>query len=311
MLACQHTFFIFPTIINHVVNVVFNPGKNIAWRRKMKKFLSVFLMLALLAMTLFGCTNETQPKESGAGQESSPGEQNAGQEQVDLLVSAAASLSNVAEDLTGLYKNVAPNVKLTFTFAGSGALQTQIEEGAPADIFMSAAMKQMNALEEEGFILEGTKKELLENEVVLIVPKGNPAQITSFEDLATDKVKVIALGDPASVPVGQYSEEILTSLGILDQVKTKANYGTDVTQVLTWVENGEVDCGIVYATDAASSDKVEVIAPAPKGSHQPVVYPVAVIKSSRHAEEAKNFIDFLFSAEAKAAFESYGFTVLE
>lgn len=272
----------------------------------MKKLLAVFFMLTLLAMVA-SCANETQPNDRGSNQEGGKVEK----EQVELFISAAASLANAAEDLTKLYKDIAPEVKLTFTFAGSGALQTQIEEGAPADIFMSAALKQMNALEEGGYILEGTKKELLVNQVVLIVPKGNPAQVGSFEDVATDKVKVVALGDPESVPVGQYSQEIFTTLGLLEQVKPKANYGTDVTQVLSWVESGEVDCGVVYATDAAFSDQIEVVAPAPENSHKPVIYPVAVLKASETAEEAKKFVDFLSSSEAKVIYESYGFAMKE
>jgi molybdate transport system substrate-binding protein len=269
----------------------------------MKRSLASFLIVTLLSILLVGCAKTQAPSDTGSG----GGEVKA--EQVELMISAAASLTNVSKDLTALYADVAPNVKLTFTFASSGALQTQIEEGAPADVFISAALKQMKALEEGGYILDGTKKDLLINEVVLITPKGNPAKIEGFEDAATDKVKTIALGDPASVPVGQYSEEVLTHLGILDKVTPKANYGTDVVQVLTWVESGEVDCGIVYATDAAASDKIDVIGSAPEGSHKTVTYPVAVVKSSKNSEEAKTFVDFLSSDQARAAFESYGFTI--
>lgn len=268
----------------------------------MKKSVVLFMIIALLSGLLIGCANTETPGETGSGDEGKA-------ESIELQISAAASLSNVVEELTKLYADAAPHVKLTFTFGSSGALQTQIEEGAPADIFFSAASKQMKALEDGGYILEGTKKDLLTNKVVMITPKGNPAKIESFEDAATDKVKTIALGDPASVPVGQYSEEVFTHLGILEKVNPKANYGTDVTQVLTWVESGEVDCGIVYATDAASSDKIDIISEAPEGSHKTVTYPVAVIKNSKHPEEAKEFVDFLSSDSARAAFESYGFTV--
>jgi molybdate transport system substrate-binding protein len=270
----------------------------------MKRRLASFLIVvALLSIILVGCAKTQEPADSGSGGEEAKAEQ------VELMISAAASLTNVAEDLTTLYAETAPHVKLTFTFGSSGALQTQIEEGAPADVFFSAALKQMKALEDEGYILDGTKKDLLINEVVLITPKGNPTKVEGFEDAATDKVKTIALGDPASVPVGQYSEEVLTHLGILDKVTPKANYGTDVVQVLTWVESGEVDCGIVYATDAAASDKIDVIGSAPEGSHKTVTYPVAVVKSSKNSEEAKKFVDFLSSDQARATFESYGFTI--
>jgi molybdate transport system substrate-binding protein len=269
----------------------------------MKRSLGFFLIAILLSVLLVGCTKAQVPVNTGSS------EVEVKAEQVELMISAAASLTNVSRDLIALYADVAPNVKLTFTLASSGALQTQIEEGAPSDVFFSAALKQMKALEEGEYILDGTKKDLLINEVVLIAPKGNPAKVESFEDAATNKVKSIALGDPASVPAGQYGEEVLTHLGILDKVIPKANYGTDVVQVLTWVESGEVDCGIVYATDAAASDKIDVICSAPKGSHKSVIYPVAVVKSSKNPEEAKKFVDFLSSDQARTTFESYGFTM--
>jgi len=228
-------------------------------------------------------------------------------EKAELVVAAAASLTDVAAEIAKMYKTVEPNVTITYTFSSSGALQTQIEEGAPVDVFMSAAKKQMTALEQKGLIKEDTKKELLVNKVVLITPKDSTKEIKSFEDIATDKVLKIALGEPNSVPVGQYSEEIFTSLGILDKVKVKSNYGNDVRQVLTWVESGEVDCGVVYATDATSSDKIKVVCEAPKDSHKPAIYPVAVLKSSKYKVEAQAFLDFLSTTEVVNTFKKYGF----
>lgn len=230
-------------------------------------------------------------------------------EEVELLVSAAASLTDVTEELAQVFQHQRPEIKLMFTYGSSGALQTQIEEGAPSDLFLSAAQKQMDALQEQGLILEDTRKDLLINQVVLIVPKGSESAIQSFEDCAGELATKIALGEPKSVPVGQYSEEIFNSLGILDAVTAKANYGADVRQVLTWVESGEVDCGVVYATDAAISDAVEVVCEAPEGSCQQVVYPAAVLAASEHPEQAKEFLDFLSQDEAAALFEKYGFSM--
>ena len=184
-------------------------------------------------------------------------------------------------------------------------MQEQIEQGAPVDVFMSAALKQMKALEEGGLILEGSKKELLENKVVLIVPNDSTLNITSFEDIT--KAETIALGDPASVPVGQYSEEIFTSLGMLDKVKEKATYGKDVTEVLTWIATGNADAGVVYATDAKSSADVKVVAEAPEGSVSKAIYPVAVVKDSKVQDAAKTFVDYLASDEAIGIFQKYGF----
>ena len=165
----------------------------------------------------------------------------------------------------------------------------------------------MNALEEKGELAEGTRRDLLRNDVVLIVPNDSDKNISTFDDVATDKVSKIALGEPKGVPVGQYSEEIFTNLNILDDVKAKAVYGSDVRQVLAWTESGEVDCGVVYATDAAISDKVKVICAAPEGSHKPVIYPAAVIKSSKHLDAAKAFLEFTASEQAHKVFNKYGF----
>ena len=229
-------------------------------------------------------------------------------EPVELFVSAAASLTDVLAEIGEGYKAVAPNVTLTFNFGSSGTLQTQIEEGAPADLFFSAAQKQMTALKDKGLTVDDTIKSMLVNKVVLIVPANSDKGIASFEDVTTDKVKLVAVGE-ASVPVGQYTEEIYTTLGTWDAVKAKANFGTDVRNVLSWVESGDVDCGIVYATDAATTDLVKIVAEAPEGSHKPVVYPAAVLKNAAHPDEAKAFLDYLSGPEATAAFEAAGFAI--
>lgn len=255
-------------------------------------------MLCLSACSANTTSNEDQSKEN----DSAP---------VELLISAAASMTDCLTELAGLYKEVAPNVTLTFTFGSSGSLQSQIEEGAPADVFVSAAQKQMNALDEKDLIDKDTRKDLLVNEVVLITPKGNPLGLSAFTDVTKDEVAKIALGELASVPVGQYSEEIFNHYEIMDQVSAKAVFGSDVRTVLTWVENGEVDCGVVYATDAAISDAVDVAAIAPAESHKSVVYPIAMIKDSKNPEATKAFIDYCFSSEAAAVFEKYGFALAE
>jgi len=227
---------------------------------------------------------------------------------VELHVAAAASLTDVMKELADTYEKDHPGVKLVFNFGSSGALQQAIENGGETDLFYSAAQKQMNALQDSGNLVEGTRKDLLENEVVLVVPKEGGKDIKSFEDLTRSDIQHVALGEPKGVPVGQYTEEILKKLGILDQVKAKAVYGSDVRQVLSWTETGDADCGVVYATDAAVSDKVKVAAKAPAGSHKPVIYPAAVIKGTKHPDEAKDFLAFTSSDAAKKIFEKYGFT---
>ncbi len=228
-------------------------------------------------------------------------------EKVELIVLAAASLTDVCGELEGKYEAANPNIDLVFSYAGSGALQTQIEEGAPADLFISAARKQMNALRDENLMQADTICDLLENKVVLIVPGTKDYGIGSFEDVKSDSVAMIGLGDIESVPAGQYAQTIFTNLGCWDEVRSKANFGTDVRTVLSWVEAGEVDCGVVYATDAYTSDQVKIVAEAPEGSCDPVIYPAGVVASSEHPEEATAFLNYLKGDEAMSAFESYGF----
>lgn len=274
-------------------------------KKKMRQLLIGLLILVMGSMLMTGCgsTKETAKEATKEVKKNTA----TTDEKVELIISAAASLTDVTAEITKRYKEVAPNVTLTFTYGASGALQTQIEEGAPTDIFMSAAQKQMTALVEGGYIQEDTKVDLLRNKLVLIVPKTSTLGISSFLDLATDKATRIALGDPASVPVGQYSESVFTKLGILDAVKAKANYGTDVRQVLTWVETGESDCGVVYATDAKISKDVSVICEAPEDAAEPVIYPVAALKSTKNLEEAKAFIKYLQTEDVLKLFETYGF----
>ena len=227
-------------------------------------------------------------------------------EETEILVAAAASLKNAyEEELIPMFEEQYPGVTVKGTYDSSGKLQTQIEEGLEADVFMSAAKKQMKALDEEGMIDSDSIVDLLENKIVLIVPTGSDKGIQSFEDIV--KADSIALGDPASVPAGQYSEEALTNLGLWDQIQDKTSFGTNVTEVLNQVAAGSADAGIVYATDAASmADQVEVVAEAPEGSLKTKV--MAVVKDSANTEVAAKFVEFLTSDEAMKVFEAYGFS---
>jgi molybdate transport system substrate-binding protein len=227
----------------------------------------------------------------------------------DLTVSAAISLKDALDEAVRMYQAQHAEVTIATNYGASGTLQLQIEQGAPVDVFLSAAPKQMDALESKGLLLEGTRKDLLRNEVVLIVPKDSTVAVTSFQDLLKPDVKKVALGEPVAVPAGQYAKEVLTHLGIYDQVNAKAVLAKDVRQVLTYVETGDVDAGIVYATDAMSSAKVKVVAQAPAGSHAPVIYPVAVIKDSKNPAAAKAFEDFLSGSQAHSVFQKYGFSL--
>jgi molybdate transport system substrate-binding protein len=201
-------------------------------------------------------------------------------------------------------------VTLTPNFASSGTLQTQIENGLPADVFVSAAVAQMDNLQKGGLLLNETRKNLLNNRVVMIVPIDSTLGLSNFTDLATDKVKKVAIGDPKSVPAGTYTAQAFDQLGITAKVTPKEVLGSDVRQVLTYVETGNVEAGIVYSTDALTSAKVKVVASAPSEINNKIVYPVAVIKAGKNPDASKDYVNFLFGTQARAVFEKYGFTMV-
>ncbi|WP_195421065.1 molybdate ABC transporter substrate-binding protein [Faecalicatena contorta] len=279
--------------------------------KKFKRAGSVFLTAVMMGVLVFGCSSNKEEKRAdakgGAKTEVQDAEDKGAEEPVKLLVAAAASLEYSYEDeLIPMFEEENPNITVEGTYDSSGKLQTQIEEGIEADVFMSAAMKQMNALADEDLVDKDSVVELLENKIVLITSADSVLDLKEFTDIT--KAGSIAIGDPASVPVGQYSQEALTSLGIWDEVSAKASLGTNVTEVLNWVAEGSAEAGIVYATDAATTDKVKVVAEAPEGSlADKAVYPVGVVSASAQKEAAQNFVDFLQSDKAIAVFEKYGF----
>jgi molybdate transport system substrate-binding protein len=230
----------------------------------------------------------------------------------DVNLAAAASLKNVYDEkLIPMFQKQYPNAKVVPTYASSGDLQTQIENGLKADIFMSAANKQMNKLIEEGYVDNSSNKQFLENKLVLIVPANSSSNISSFDDLKNMSGN-IAIGDPESVPAGQYAKEAFTNLGIWDSAQSKLSLGKDVTEVLNQVAQGSAECGLVYSTDAKSNDNVKVVCEAPQGSlNTSIIYPVAPLKNTTNPDAAKAFMDFLQTKEAKDVFVEYGFTLHE
>jgi molybdate transport system substrate-binding protein len=227
---------------------------------------------------------------------------------VNLTISAAASLMNAMEELKTIFTSQRPNVNITYNFAASGTLQKQIEEGAPVDLFISAGESQMDALAEKGLIVDATRKDLLGNELVLIVKSGGT--ITGFEGLTDQGIAKISIGTPETVPAGKYAKDALISMQLWDKLQAKMVLAKDVRQVLTYVETGNVDAGLVYRSDAMAGRDVRVVAAAPPESHKPIVYPMAVIKNTRHAKEAEAFAAFLSSGEAAGIFIKHGFRPL-
>lgn len=233
---------------------------------------------------------------------------------VELTVFAAASMQETLTEIGEKYKEDHSNITLTFNFDSSGTLQTQIEEGAVCDIFISAGRKQMNALEEGGSILAGSRFDLLENKAALAVPEGNPAGISSFDQLrsALEAGTVLLAMGNSDVPVGQYTQKIFAYWG-LDETALAASgcltYGSNVKEVATQVSEGAVDCGIIYGTDAFTAG-LTVVDTATEEMCGQVIYPAAVLAGSAHSDEAQAFLDYVRSSDGAAVLESVGFTPL-
>ena len=281
----------------------------------MKKFLSLLLALTL-ALSLAACGTSNTPAASGSGSASGDDA-----EPITLVVFAAASMTETLTEIAGNYKTVAPNVTLCFNFDSSGKLLTQIEEGALCDLFISAAPKQMNALDGslkddagknpngQDMLLEGSRLNLLENKVTLAVPEGNPKGIESFDqlaDLLQNGEVMLAIGN-SDVPVGQYTQKIFAFYGIDEAAITdQLTYGNNVKEVTTQVTEAAADCGIIYATDAFSAGLTVVDSATAEMCGQ-VIYPAAVLKDGQ-TEAAQAFLDYLQTEEAMAIFESVGFS---
>lgn len=248
------------------------------------------LLLAIVLAGLSACTNEDEDTE----------------ESMTLTVSAAASLTDALQEVGDAFYDSHTDIKVDFNFGGSGALRQQISQGAPADLFFSASQSDFDMLTEDGSIDSELSSNLLKNDLVLVTPKDG-STVTSFENLT--EAEQIGVGTPESVPAGKYAMEAFETMGLTEDLESKLVYAEDVRAVLTYVERGEVDAGLVYRTDALTSDEVEIVDTAPADSHAPIVYPVGLINASENAEAAETFYDFLQTDEALAIFEEYGFTV--
>lgn len=296
----------------------------------MKKRIALLLVLVMTLALFTGCAakDTTEPKtttEPEAPEETAEPEtpEEPAAEPVELIVFAAASMTETLNQIAEMYKEAAPNVTLVYNFDSSGTLKTQIEEGADCDVFISAAPKQMNALDASrdadggnadglDFVLQGTRINLLENKVALAVPEGNPKNIISYDELAAglqDGTVFLAMGN-ADVPVGQYTQKIFAYYGLDEEALANAGvltYGTNVKEVTTQVSEAAVDCGIIYATDAFSAG-LTVVDTATAEMCGQVIYPAAVLNITRHEAEAKAFLEYLTGPEASAVFEAVGFS---
>lgn len=301
----------------------------------MKKFLTLLLAPAMV-IGLAACAAPAAPKTTEVASEKnaeteaesknsevspSSSEAKADKEPEEIIVFAAASMTETINKIKDLYEKD-HQVRISCNFDSSGTLKTQIQEHADCDLFISAGQKQMNQLDKSvdkeknpdqlDFVAEGTRINLLENKVVLVVPKDNPKGLKSFDDLAS-KLKegsvLLAMGN-SDVPVGQYTQKILAYYKLDEEALAKAGsitYGTNVKEVTTQVAEGSVDCGVVYCTDAFSAG-LTVIDNATSEMCGQVIYPAAVMKNAKHAEAAKAFLDYLQGQEAMDIFKAVGFS---
>ncbi len=260
------------------------------------------ILIGMLAAALLaaGCGGGTQQAPSAPAAQP-----------VELNISAAVSLKDALTEIQANYRQKSPNVKLVYNLGASGALQKQIEQGAPADIFISAAPKQMNGLEAKNLVNKASRRNLVENKLVLVVPENSALGLSKFADIAQAGVQKLAMGETATVPAGQYGQQVLRKLGLWDKAKDKVVFAKDVRTVLTYVSTCNVEAGIVYKTDAVSPGaKVKIAATAPEGSHEPILYPAAILSGTKQQKAAEEFLAYLAGPEGKAVFEKYGFSAV-
>ena len=254
------------------------------------------LPCVLLALVLCGCKANPPAPSNGAANEAD-----------GLTVSAAVSLKDAFNEMGSLYK-ARTGRTVNFNFGASGALQRQIESGAPVDVFASAGTQQMDALAGRGLLDEVGRHDFARNMLVLIVAQDSPLNLTAFADLAHARVQKIAVGNPKTVPAGQYTEQVFNHVNLRDKLQAKLILAEDVRQVLDYVVRGEVEAGVVYATDArAAGDRVRVVATAAEDMHAPILYPIAVIKQSTQKQTAQEFVNLVAGAEGQSILRKYGF----
>ena len=263
---------------------------------KVSKKLGIIGLVLSLAIGVVGCSSS---------EDKSKKDDTASEETVTLNISAAASLQEAMAELETKFKEIEPNVKLEVNLGASGALQQQIEEGAPCDVFISAGEKQMTALSDKDLLLADTNKTLLTNDLVLVAAKGT--KVKGLDELSTDDISKIAIGDPESVPAGKYAKEVLDNTKLYDKVEDKLVLAKDVKEVLSWVQQGNAQAGFVYLSDAQGADGVQVVYTTEADTHSPINYPIAVLKASEKQDKAKAFEDFLLSDDGQVILEKYGF----
>lgn len=254
----------------------------------MKKIIYFFVMICFVLLPI-GCTPEDK------------------EEKTTLMISAAASLTDVLNELKPVFEDEHPSIELAYNFGGSGKLAQMIIQGAPSDVFLSASESDMDKLQVEDLVLKETRVNFAENELALIANKNNPVKVSSFNEISSVTVDHLAVGEPESVPVGRYTKQMLEHLSLWDSLQGSLVLSSDVRQVLTHVELGNADAGIVYASDVLRSEKIIIVAAADSDWHEPIMYPGAVVTDTSQTDEAKVFLAFLTSEKGQELLHKHGF----
>lgn len=230
-------------------------------------------------------------------------------EKTNLNVFGASSLTNALQEIEPLYEQSRPNVDITYNFAASGVLVNQIQQGFPADVFFSAAQREVDELEQAGLLLPGTRQEKLFNRLAIVTPNSSTLSVSSVQDLTNPQVSRVAIGQSNTVPAGQYAQQLFNSFGLYDRLQPKLVFGNNVRDVLNLVETGQADAGIVYFTDALQSNRVTIVNIPPTDAYSPIIYPVTTLQRTQIPETAIDYINFLSSPQATDVFERLGFTI--
>ncbi|WDZ63520.1 molybdate ABC transporter substrate-binding protein [Paenibacillus polymyxa] len=279
---------------------------------KLIKSSTVFVLVISIILLFSGCGTKQQLDSNvgSAGQNGSSSHTSSKTaETIELTISAAASLTDALKEIQHSYESTHTGIKLNFNFGGSGALEKQIEQGAPSDLFLSASTKNMKSLVDQQLIDTKKQKTWLTNELVAVIPADGTMNIASVTDLTKREVKKVAIGIPESVPAGNYAQEALTKAKLWDTLQSKLVQAKDVRQVLQYVETGNADVGFVYKTDALTSQKAKIAFEVDSKTYSPVEYPIGIVKASKHIQEAEDFYAYLQSQESLNIMAKYGFTI--
>ncbi|MNW39940.1 Molybdate-binding periplasmic protein precursor [compost metagenome] len=279
---------------------------------KLIKSSTVFVLVISIILLLSGCgTKQQLDSNVGSADQNGSSSQTSSKtaETIELTISAAASLTDALKEIQHSYESTHTGIKLNFNFGGSGALEKQIEQGAPSDLFLSASTKNMKSLVDQQLIDTKKQKTWLTNELVAVIPADGTMNIASVTDLTKKEVKKVAIGIPESVPAGNYAQEALTKAKLWDTLQSKLVQAKDVRQVLQYVETGNADVGFVYKTDALTSQKAKIAFEVNPKTYSPVEYPIGIVKATKHIQEAEDFYAYLQSQESLNIMDKYGFTI--